>query len=130
MHDATEIIFEQTLDTFVLYFYLTYVWFLPWKLHIDFNRILWYIGHKKSTHSKVDAPEKSYLPLSERRPFRLPTGWAFLFPLVFPIEIGKQCNSQTTKGYQQANNPYEYQYDIRSRHMHHLPSYVFRLNRL
>jgi hypothetical protein len=54
----------------------------------------------------------------------------FLFSLVLPIEIGKQCNNQTAKGYQQANNPYEYQYNIRSRHMHHLPSYVFRLNRL
>jgi hypothetical protein len=40
----------------------------------------------------VDAPEKTYLPLklpkdiskanSERCPFRLPTGWAFLFPLL------------------------------------------------
>jgi hypothetical protein len=58
------------------------------------------------------------------------TGEAFLFSLVLPIEIGKQCNNQTAKGYQQANNPYEYQYNIRSRHMHHLPSYVFRLNRL
>jgi hypothetical protein len=69
-----------------------------------------YIVHKKSTHSKVDAPEKNgYLPLSERRPFRLPTGWALFFSLVSLIEKGKQCHNQTTKGYQQANNPYKYQ---------------------
>lgn len=36
---------------------------------------------KESTHSKVDAYRMTYLPLSERRPFRLPTGWALFFRL-------------------------------------------------
>jgi hypothetical protein len=49
------------------------------------------------------------------------TGGAFLFMLIFSlIEKGKQCNNQTTKGYQQADNPYEYQNDICSCHEHHL----------
>jgi hypothetical protein len=48
------------------------------------------------------------------------TGEAFLFMLISLIEKGKQCNNQTTKGYQQANNPYEYQNDICSCHEHHL----------
>jgi hypothetical protein len=64
--------------------------------------------------------EQGYLPLSERRPFRLQTGWALFFSLVSLIEKGKQCNNQTAKGYQQANNPYEYQNDICSCHEHHL----------
>lgn len=44
---------------------------------------------KESTHSKVDAPEGGYLPLNERRPLRLPTGWALFFSLVVPISIEK-----------------------------------------
>ena len=33
-----------------------------------------YNERRKSTHSKADAPEMAYLPLSERRLLRLPTG--------------------------------------------------------
>ena len=37
------------------------------------------------------------------------TGWAFLFLLtVSLIEKGQKRNNQTSKGYQQANNPNEY----------------------
>jgi hypothetical protein len=97
MHDAAEIVFEQTLDTFVFYFYLTYVWFLPWKLHIDFNRILWYIGHKKSTHSKVDAPERFLVSFQTPPILWVRQDRHFLFPLVLPIEIGKQRNNQTSR---------------------------------
>jgi hypothetical protein len=49
-----------------------------------------------------------------------------LFVLVSLIEKGKQCHNQTTKGYQQTNNPYKYRNDICICHEHHLPSYVFR----
>ena len=51
---------------------------------------------KESTQSKVDAYRMTYLPLSERRPFRLPTGWALFFSLISLIEKGKQRNDQST----------------------------------
>jgi hypothetical protein len=57
-------------------------------------------------------PKNGYIPLSERCPFRLPTGWALFFSLFSLIEKGKQCNNQTTKGYQQANNPYDSHFNI------------------
>jgi hypothetical protein len=81
--------------------------------------------YEKSTHSKVDAP-KMVLGLSTTASPVDQTGGAFLFTLVSLIEKGKQCNNQTTKGYQQADNPYKYQNDICICHEHHLPSYVFR----
>lgn len=42
------------------------------------------------------------------------------------VEKGKQRYNKATKGNQQADYPYKYQYDIRSSHWRHLPSYVFR----
>ena len=39
-----------------------------------------------------------YLPLNERRPFRLPTEWALFFLLVSLIEKGKQRNNQAAEG--------------------------------
>ena len=53
------------------------------------------------------------------------TGQAFLFLLtVSLIEKGQKRNNQTSKGNQQPDYPYEYQNNIRSRHITHLPSYV------
>lgn len=58
-----------------------------------------YNKYRKSTHSKVDAPEDGYLALSESRPSRWQTGWALFFSLVFSVEKGKQRNEQTSKRY-------------------------------
>lgn len=55
------------------------------------------------------------------------TGGALFFSLVpISVEKGKQCNEQTAKGNQQADYPKKNHYDFICRHMHHLPSYVFR----
>ncbi|MCD8084001.1 MAG: hypothetical protein LUE86_10975 [Clostridiales bacterium] len=78
---------------------------------------------------------KWMLPKGAKCPYghrlsRWQTGEAFLFLLTVPlIEKGQTRNNQTSKGNQQANYPYQYQNDIRSRHITHLPSYVFRRTR-
>ena len=74
----------------------------------------------------MDAYRMTYLPLSERRPFRLPTGWALFFSLISLIEKGKQRNDQSTWRYQQSQYTKKNHNDFIISHIRHLPSYVFR----
>ncbi len=87
-----------------------------------------YNEHRKSTHSKADAPEKvTYLSMRGASPVDQ-TGGALFFSPVFPISVekGKQRHKQTSKGHQQSQYPYENRDNLISRHKRHLPSYVFR----
>ena len=61
---------------------------------IEFSGMVCYIRHRKSTHSKVDAPELVDCPYGHRL-ICLQTGEAFLFlPTVSLIEKGKKRNNQ------------------------------------
>ncbi len=42
--------------------------------------------------------------------------------ILISVEKGKQRYNKATKGNQQTDYPYKYQYDIRSSHWRHLPS--------
>ena len=87
-----------------------------------------YNEHRKSTHSKADAPEKvTYLSVRGASPVDQ-TGGALFFSPVLPISIkkGKQRHNQAAKGHQQSQYPNKNRDDLISRHKRHLPSYVFR----
>lgn len=72
------------------------------------------ISEKKSTHSKVDAPEKQVYLSFRTLPILLADGIGLFFSLVILIscEKGKKRNNQLPKGYQQTDNTNEYQNDI------------------
>lgn len=104
---------------------------------LEFLSGLWYIEHKEGHLLVTDAPQEptpkvdfpSGLFTSQREALVLvATGRALFFSLVFLISVekGKQRYNKATKGNQQADYTYKYQYDIRSSHWRHLPSYVFR----
>ncbi len=69
------------------------------KIAVEFPHSLCYIRHRKSTHSKVDAPEKVECPYRHRLSV-VQTERHFLFLLVVLIscEKGKKRNNQAAKG--------------------------------
>lgn len=85
-----------------------------WNKIVEFPYRLCYIRHRKSTHSKVDAPKNDLDCPYGHCLICLQTGEAFLFLLTLVstsfslVEKGQKRNNQTTKGNQQADYPYKY----------------------
>ncbi len=85
------------------------------------SKAIVYNKHRKSTHSKADAPEKvTYLSVRGASPVDQ-TGGALFFSPVLPISVekGKQRHNQAAKGHQQSQYPYENRDDLISRHKRH-----------
>ena len=66
---------------------------------VEIEHQLCYIIHRKSTHSKVDAPEKKNILLMKNASLVGQTGEAFLFLLILSLlkKVQKRYN-QSTKG--------------------------------
>ena len=62
------------------------------------------------------------------RPSCWPTGWAFLLSLVSLIEKGDEYNDKSSKGYEQAQYPYDNHDGLICCHQHHLLPYVLLVN--